>query len=430
MRRVVILAWVAFALLLASCSSNDDSPIGFDWVGWDSPVYTVILYPDASWQDTYFDCYVNTGRSLRLLVGRFDHYLYRSLIMFRPQDLEFGSANDITCAKISFAMEREVGLLNDAVYNQGSLEIEVAPLYVDWLEDAASWYHADHYTPWDGGIFGPPQGIALAGEATEEITYVDIEITDMCRDWVADPNSNHGVIVMARDESQEVVKEFYSLDILTREGVPKLIIEYQEDGEKKKVSIPPAIDCFITTSDERFFDDDVPGYNEEIMVGGFNGYSYRAMMYFDLSQEITFIPRDATIVLAELKLYYKPGSKADESLIRAYVLDQPFDESMNRGTLASLQFNTSTSYGEMDIEGAPEGFLGIFINQMVQGWISGSLNNYGLLLMADGEYLDSTCHIEFSSTDNSNPSYWPYLLVKFTLPPGYPPDWMMANDSL
>jgi len=417
-RRLIALAWLFSIPIVLSCAGDDDSPVGYDWLDWNSDVYTVILYPTDAWQDTYFDCYVNTGRDVRLLVGRFDHYLFRSLIMFRPQDLDFGADSDITGARIRLAMEKEVGVLNDAVYNQGGLEIEVAPLYVSWGEGDATWYHADHYTEWDGGIFGAVEGIAYAQDAEEDITYVDIEITDLCRDWVADPNNNFGVIIKARDENQQVVKEFYSLDILTREGMPKLTIEYQENGEKKSVTIPPAIDCFIATSDEHLSDSDVCGYEDIIKVGGFNGYSFRSPMFFDVSEEATGIPNDATVVLAELKLYYHPNSKGEEAVIRAYKMLEFFDESMNRGTLAPLDFDPEESYGSMQIEGAPAGYQSIYINQLVQDWISGTAPNYGLLLAGDEEDEDKSFALKFSSLNEPDSSFQPYLIVKFTLAPG------------
>jgi hypothetical protein len=340
--------------------------------------------------------------------------------------LNFGSAKDITNAKITLAMEKKVASegeegLNDHIYNQGELEIEVAPVYVKWNEGDASWYHADHYTPWDGGIFGPSAGIALVGDAKEDITYVEIGITDLVRDWVADPNSNHGVIIKARDESQEVVKEFYSLDILTREGVPKLVIEYLDNGEKKTVSIPPAIDSFIATSDTRFPNDYVPGYDGEIKVGGYNGYAYRSLLHFDFSEASPQIPSDATIVSAELKLYYHPSSKADHSTIRAYVVAEPFDEGMDRGTLAPTKFISTVYYGKLALDGAPEGYQSIYINRMVQNWINGTWENYGVLLKADYEYTAFNNIITFSSTEDPNTDFQPYLVVKYTLPPPLTP---------
>jgi hypothetical protein len=415
MRRLFYLSLVLLFIVL-SCSQESEFPVGYDKLDYNSPIYSVTLEPSDVWVDTYFSCYDNNGMSQRLLVGAWEGYKFRTLIRFNLDWLEYDPDKNITNAILRLHYGKREGEFNDNIYNEGDMTVYVAPVYKAWNELDASWYHPKHDDSWNGGTFGEPVGSFYLGEPTENMESIDIDITEMVVDWISDPNSNNGCILYAKDEGAiNSIKELPATETISKE-MPYIVITYDENNEKVEEIIKPWDDVTITYSDNEMSDDYLPGSEDELLIGGWNGFAYRACYKFDMSESVTGIPPEATVVLADLQLYFLPSSKSDYAEFEVHRVGKDLSEDYTAGQLRQLPFYYEHDWERQTIESQPAGYVNFYINQLVQGWISGVFPNYGLLIQEIDETSENG-FLRFVTQQNPDESKSPKLVIHYTLPP-------------
>lgn len=415
MLRYLVIFIVLIALVVVmSCTEESEFLKGYDLLSYDSPIYTATLEPTEEWVDTYFSCYVNTGFDTRLLVGEWEGYKFRTLLQFDPSWLDIDPDVHITNAVLRLHHGTVQDAYNDNLYNEGELNVYVAPLYQSWNELDATWYHPDHEHTWEGGEYGEPVGSFYLDELPDGLEPIDIDITNMVINWISDPHSNFGCILYA-EEGSNSIKEFPATETISK-YMPYIVITYEEDNEKVEEIVKPRDDVTIVYSDDEFSDDYVPGNEEQVLVGGWNGFAYRTCYKFDLSQDVTGIPPYATVVQADLQLYFTPSSKNDTAKLEVHRMGENVTEDKTAGDLRKLDFYFEHDWEIVEVESQSAGYIHFYINQLVQGWVSGIFPNQGLLIQESYEDEENDI-LRFISLQNSDLDKKPRLVIKYTLPP-------------
>ena len=146
-------------------------------------------------------------------------------------------------------------------------------------------------------------------------------------------------------------------------------------------------------------------------LSGWDGI-VRSYLQFNLSS----IPSDASVVVAALWLTHEGESDAPASVT---ICAHKVTGSWNESTITWNNQPTSDPTCESTITipaGDPGGWRKWFIRELVQGWIDGSIPNYGVVLKQTDESTITTWKY-FRSSDFPSTSTRPKLEVQYTLPP-------------
>jgi len=413
------LAAVILAAALFGCGSPTGDPVGFEPV--DRPVHKVIVRPaDVDWRDTCYDVFVPTGRHYRLAAGGWAGYRSRILLRYDlsqiPKEVPL---HDITSVDLKLTYQRVSGSLNDDIYSYGHVTLEAHALKRRFDQGRATWWRATTRDDWttEGGDFGPTVARAEVGDPAYYRRYIRMDVTGLALDWISNPHQNFGLLLKVADEEAEPgIREFYSTDRQPPGKAPQLEIGYRdEDGNKAYRVVAPQRDCFITSYDDTFGGGDVHGYDPYLEFGSFNGYGRRALFYFDLRPESSGIPREASIARARLRLYYVPAGRDERVYVAVYRLMRLFDEGSKQDKLELQRYHDNFAYADREFKREQPGYVDLYVNTLVQEWVSGRQPNYGLVIKAPDE-ASAQVFPRFGSQENANEDRRPYLEVEYTLP--------------
>jgi hypothetical protein len=414
---------VVCAALVMSCGAPTGDPVGSP--GPDRPLTKVTLYPpDVDWRDTYYDVFVPTGRHYRLAVGSYgasgERFRSRMLLRFELGDVpKRVPVSKIEAVLLKLPYLRVSGTLNDDIYADPNVTLEARPLHRDFDEDRATWWRATRKENWtvEGGDFGPTVATAVVGKPSYQREFVTLDITQLGMEWFSNPFRNYGVMLKGRDEELGPgIKEFYSTNTYSKVDPPRLEITYlNDDDEKTYEVILPEKDCFITDYEGEFGGEEVHGYDEYLDFGSFNGYGRRVLIYFDLTPAISTIPADASIARAKLRLYYVPASRDERVYVALYRLTEAFREGAKQDELEFQKYHNNVAYIDREFKIGAPGYVDLYINPMVQEWVSGSHLNFGLMVKAPDEG-KAQAFPRFGSRDNGQTDRRPYLEIEYTVP--------------
>lgn len=155
----------------------------------------------------------------------------------------------------------------------------------------------------------------------------------------------------------------------------------------------------------------------------------RSLIKFDLSS----LPADANIVSATLSLWTSSDLSSVDRTYNVYRLKTPFNEGQatwNRSA-SGVNWQSPGASGANDRESAAIGSLQILNNealntekqivldaQKLQEFVDGTFTNNGFILAAETELND---RFDFKTSDNSNSSQRPMLVLQYTSPSTTPP---------
>jgi hypothetical protein len=140
-------------------------------------------------------------------------------------------------------------------------------------------------------------------------------------------------------------------------------------------------------------------------------YYYRAYLQFDLST----IPVDARIVDADLKLYQYDSLSSGNFQIGLYKVTGNWEE--NTMTCNLQPTSSSETEALRTVYTGSTTWRSWDIDDLVQGWLDGSITNQGMLLKSTDETLGSTLGIYFRSSDyTTDASERPKLEIDYYIP--------------
>ncbi len=411
------LLFILCTLLVAGCEPGSDDPLGSGLNDRpDQSVQTLIIEPGPGWADTGYYGYGNTDGALNNAVGRVDDTLVRSLINFKVEDLPDEVTSDsLYRARVEYYYVESPGVANWRPYSRGDLTVDVYAVTNEWVDEEATWLKRTADENWGdpGGDLTGPFGSFVLDEPPSGYGEIrSFDVTDLVAWWLENPDEENGLLLKAQDEdAARVVKEFYSDDIDNATNHPYLVVVWESSaGQKREVSLEAWQDVVIA-DDLSQPDSLVYGSAAELPLSSAYGTGGRLMFDFDLSQ----LPAEATVNLAELELYTDFPGRDGAVGIAAHPLDDDFSEADDQGDLRRLTLSDTQVTGRLDP--APPGYTKIDVTPIVQDWITGEEDQHGLVvkLASEQDYEDPIR----LWTQEAAQGRRPRLVVKYTLPPDF-----------
>lgn len=137
---------------------------------------------------------------------------------------------------------------------------------------------------------------------------------------------------------------------------------------------------------------------------------FRAYLQFDLSN----VPGNARIIDAYPKLYQNSSSGTGSFTVGLYKVTSDWEE----GTITWNNQPTSSTVAEAfcTVYASTAWRTWYNIGDLVQGWVDGSITNYGMLLKVTGETSIIMIAIFTSSDHTTDPSKRPKLTINYYIP--------------
>ncbi|HEX5994458.1 MAG TPA: DNRLRE domain-containing protein, partial [Jiangellales bacterium] len=163
-------------------------------------------------------------------------------------------------------------------------------------------------------------------------------------------------------------------------------------GRSFPVQLDPTITIQPDVEDATFIAqvDDYPWTDERLYIGSDDQYTFRSALQFDLSG----VPAGTQVTDAKLGLYFDwwcidPDGLCMNSdhVMDAHRITAPWSTS---APMNSPRFDTAAAGTYTLAAGAPQGWMTWPITSTVQGWLSGTLPNYGLLVKRRTEVMNSS----------------------------------------
>jgi hypothetical protein len=172
----------------------------------------------------------------------------------------------------------------------------------------------------------------------------------------------------------------------------------------------------LLPSDDTYIDAGSPlsnyGADNAFQVRPDNGADRRGLLKFDLGS----IPANSTITSATLYLYEQGNKTAQTTYL--YRVTSNWSESTATWltwTLPGGDFDSGTSYFGF-IPDQNNCMLTMDVTSLVQAWVNGVYNNYGLLLYS----LGPNHIIPYASKEDGTASRWPKLDIVYAVPTNTP----------
>lgn len=150
--------------------------------------------------------------------------------------------------------------------------------------------------------------------------------------------------------------------------------------------------------------------------------------------DLTTIPAGAEITSVGMRFYTGlvswPESPTNFSPISVFQNNEDWDES-------SVTFNTAPAYDPTAVETTDRfmgdirfagtniinssvlgwlQFSGESMVELVQGWVDGSIDNFGVSVAATGDYLSDGRIFSLKTSEQLNQSIWPYIVIDYEIP--------------
>lgn len=379
-----------FSLLLMTfafifqCTKEESNPVGARYFQRNDKgaQYSQTLY--AASTDTFYNTHITVASSIYLHVGKDGDTQAKTLIRFSsvPQGVHIDSAF------------LKIYVSQWLAENGNSLDIEAYHITESWSESVVTW---DNF---DESIIGEKamEFSIQPGEADSIILAIPQTILDQWSD-TSSTSTNYGLFLESVSEGQIIQLFSYNSDYS-----PVLTV-YTLDEEDSTVvdetQYTPSSDAFIS-------DTHVEGNTDYLFVSNGQplGIPSRILLSFDIPE----FPENTTINGALLN--FTPDttlSQPDHSESFGLIAYPVTDESW---PISQVPYDTSlVTVGTVDQDSAS-----IDITDIVQNWIYGGLDNFGLVVMSN---ISRTSYYEraFYSSACQDSTRMPQLVIYYSIAP-------------
>lgn len=324
--------------------------------------------------------------------------------------------------------------------------VDVYKVLRPWAEMGATWNEANTGIAWELAGCNGPSDRELTSAATVTVdapnASYDFDITSVVQDWVLDPASNHGVLLIASGST--VTYEFYATEWGNPLVYPTLIVTYLPPAPTPTptwtttpatgtptptaTGTPTATPPWQTVTLYDVEDSYLCQYDPDVNYGNWwymalrAGGAKRPILRFDLSS----IPAGATIASATLHLHTTDAQDPPDrsTTVDVYKILRPWNElqvTWNQATSTDAwQLAGCNGPDDRELEAAatfvvdePHATYDVDVTDLVQGWVHAPGSNFGVLLVASGP----TVAYEFYTGEWYNVLERPSLTITYALAP-------------
>ncbi len=313
-----------------------------------------------------------------------------------------------------------------------SRPVSVHRVTADWTEGAVNW---DNVTA-DSGSIASIASNSAAGQ------YVEINITALVQGWLSGSIANQGIMLKPSFFSNDKLSEYTSKEYGTVSQRPELVIKITDGSLSNRADIN-ATGTLVSGISKNLSRKDIPLYQAfplnltlqpgsegkdteiwdqqpnnnygaaaETWVSSASNDKTRSLLYFNMNA----IPTGAKIQSATLSLHSQSGSGSNQPVSAHRILNPWSEDSV---TWNSRETGTSwdTAGGDFDnmaVVTTPVGPANQRyewnIAPLVQGWVDGSFQNYGVVLAAAIAGMPGE---RFYTSDSSDPTRHPRLAITY-----------------
>ncbi|UCE17642.1 MAG: DNRLRE domain-containing protein [Gemmatimonadota bacterium] len=393
MRRIFLFFCVGILLTLFGCDERKSTPVGSDVIDRDDwGEFREVCFQPAA-QDTFYHEAIPANTGPLLLVGAYHGFQTKSLLKFElPQNIQVIQTSVILATYDVISEEQ----LSEA----DSMWIIISLTETDW---------SDSTLTFDSPLSETPVETVAVKSSSDNIFSFSLppeEIQSLI-------DSQHLFISLLLSSAQELnttqgtefIKKFYSSEFLT----PLLSITWTET-DTSDTTLGSIEDVFVVNRD---IDWPADVWTDRLVVG--NGYrdrtsfSYRSFLKFEIPDSIS---EASTVIWGKLTLYPDDVNSFFNNVnVGIYAVTSPnWDD---------LEFDSDTESEPIDQKTVTLGQDAIVfdIRSVIQDWISGKRQNYGLRVKSIDEDWDITSSVFHSS--QSDPGLGPKLEVAYATPPEF-----------
>jgi hypothetical protein len=305
---------------------------------------------------------VNTGNSVKLLLGSYQNFEARFLIKFGflPPDSVIMDELYLTVSSAADFGDM-TGLLEGMVYR-------VTDSWVESVNSDPNWDYKSHidYSPETSAAFsiGDPDTTLY----TDYSIKLPVKLVEIWQDTTGD-DQNHGILVDFT--SAGFIREFSSREGFFSTRVPRMVFVYHEAGKDSTIS-----DTLVSTLDASLID--YTGIFDEDKIYVSSGYTTRAFFEFDFDS----IPKNANI--SSINFFYDKDSlnsmtndnrshdiyirnvTTDFNTLPGYEIDSTFLYSVRHNIFLSEEYSSGLSLDDDLRANAGQYFVQDIINEFVQ----------------------------------------------------------------
>jgi uncharacterized repeat protein (TIGR01451 family) len=297
------------------------------------------------------------------------------------------------------------------VSNTGSANtrIDVYPLTRAWDSTGTNWTKATAATNWTkaGGDYdaGNLLGSFVPTTNNQYYTVSGAAVNALVQSWIDNSAANFGVILIMSGEVDEV-----EIRPVEDTNAPSRKPELQVTTGAGTTTLNPSQDTFVDQNSPTA----INATANPLRVRN-SPDEQRGLLQWDLSS----LPPGAEVVDASVKLYFTSGNS--EVTVRLYQGDKVWNEASATWMLAQTGDpwaipggDFSTALGSFVAPGTNNtyrSFSSSALEALVQGWIDGSINNRGILLLPTSVGTGKAA--TFASSENSNQLLRPELIVTY-----------------
>lgn len=329
-----------------------------------------------------------------------------------------------------------------------ALKVEVYGLKRHWEGNAVTWNHATASVRWqtpgaDDTVFD--RDLVPVDSRTVDRINADyaFNVTALVQRWINDPTSNHGLLLIGREQSVEY--RFYSTEELNTAFRPHLVITYNPSSAATPTptqGVTPGITPVTTPTATRTptipqseisktFSPAADSFMDEYLPDNNYGSDWYLRLKYDTKRslirfDLETIPTSAQVTNATMWLYaYNRQGTAGPVELLAYRLRRPWVQSevtWRRASSSQLWGQPGANDVIFDRDNSPAGrttmnSVGVWyqveVTQAVQWWVREPNTNFGFVLagsMTSGEFL------LYSNDYVVNPALRPRLEVRYFVP--------------
>lgn len=388
--------------------------------------YTVTLRPDAQkGKDaniTYYagspnEANTNYGNDFRLnpivwtISG--DPIIKRVLIEFDLSLIPYNAV--ITNANLS--LYYDTTFISPPVdVHSGANAMWIERITSPWDENTVTWNNQPSTTS--------VNSVSIAASSSGTQDYLDMDVTNLILDMNSSRTDNYGFMLKLQTEQKYRNVVLSSSDHADRNLHPKLVVSYTIPTDCRTININTDAEIVASSPNSNF------GNIAKINASSNNIDSIiRGLLYFDLS----LIPKDATIISAELSMYHDstltpPEFHYGNNAMYIERITSPWNED-------SVTWNnqpSTTTLNRVNISASTSGmqhYENMDVTSLISDMHQDRSNSYGLMLKLQTEA--PSANVVLASSDNVNWQLRPKLVICYKVAKycyGFQPDSGKADD--